>query len=73
MQVDGELKEPITGDALPDENLDEIEEADVVPSTKRPIPQTNVSKRQKREAQEGKLLEKATNGDNQQQIYTMES
>ena len=64
MQVDGELKdefEAITGVTLPDENLDEMEEADVVQSTKRVTPQTNTSKRQKKEAQEGKLLEKAIN------------
>ena len=50
--------EPITGDALPDENLDEMEEPYVVQSTKRPTPQTNTSKQQKIEAQEGKRLEK---------------
>ena len=38
-----------------------MEEPYVVQSTKRPTPQRNTSKRQKREAQEGKLLEKAIN------------
>ena len=38
-----------------------MEETDVVQSTKSTTPQTNTSKRQKREDQEGKLLEKTIN------------